>query len=130
MRRPGIGIRLSRGPHKRRGSETLIVANVSRPPRFVITVPVAWRPRGEEGWLDGVSVNVSRSGVLIETDRRPVIGTLVDFVISLSQLDTPQYEVADVACAGRVVRSERDSAGRLCKFAATIDAYSLIRKPD
>jgi hypothetical protein len=104
---------------------------MGRPPRFLVAAPVVWRPRGAGGWLEGVSVNVSRSGVLMQTDRVLPAGTPIEIVIALSRLDIPDYEVADVACAGRVVRTERGRGGRLaCRMAATIDSYSLIRTPE
>ena len=104
------------------------MSSVGRPPRFLVAAPVVWRPRGTDEWLEGVSVNVSRSGVLIQTDRVLATGTPVEIIIALSRLDIPDYEVADVACAGRVVRTERARAGRLtCRVAATIDSYSLLR---
>jgi hypothetical protein len=106
------------------------LASVSRPPRFAIAVPVKWRPRGADDWRAGVSINVSRSGVLIETDRMPSSDTL-EFVIVLSQLDTSEHKVADALCAGRIVRCDRAEVGRhVFRIAVTIDTYSLIRTPD
>ena len=111
--------------------EAFAVPSMGRSPRFLVAAPVVWRPRGADGWLEGVSVNVSRSGVLMQTDRIPPAGTPIEIVIALSRLDLPDDEVADVACAGRVVRTERTRGGRLpCRVAATIDSYSLLRRPE
>src|SRR5262245_12841261 len=108
LRRPGrlaIGVqRPKRELPARRGVEAFSLACVPRPLRFAIVVPVTWRPCGADDWHEGVSVDVSRSGLLIETDRMAATGTLVEFIIALSRVDTPEDEVADVIGVGRVVR--------------------------
>jgi hypothetical protein len=92
--------------------------NVPRAKRFAIQAIVAYRERGEPTWATGHSVNVSRTGVLFESDHPTTIGTTIDLVLEFTA------PLATVACSGRVVRTTAAAAGPWA-IAATISRYSL-----
>jgi hypothetical protein len=94
-----------------------------RAKRFSVQTPVAYRERGESIWSPGRSVNVSRTGVLFETDRPTVVGATIELVL---EFEAP---LATVACSGRVVRAATNEGGPWA-IAATISRYSLLPNLD
>lgn len=108
-------------------SETTKFATVPgtsiRAKRFPVQTPVAYRERGESIWSPGRSVNVSRTGMLFETDRPTVVGATIELVL---EFEAP---LATVACSGRVVRAAANEGGPWA-IAATISRYSLLPNLD
>ena len=99
---------------------------VSRARRFQLPMRVLWRhdPAGE--WLEGMSLNTSRTGVLFQSDRAMPVGTSIDMVLAVSWEPIPSVDVADVVCTGCIVRVETGGPpDRPIALAATIDWYSL-----
>jgi hypothetical protein len=92
--------------------------------RYPMAAPVIYRAAGQREWISGRTLNISRSGVLIEASG-PVLppATRLEFVLMLPSLGIPGR--ARVQCAGRVVRF-RDSPGGLAMMAATIDVYDFL----
>ena len=96
---------------------------VNRAQRYPVDVSAAYRERSEVGWSAGRSVNVSRTGVLLETERPFKAGTSIEVVLELAP------PLATIRCSGRVVRM---SPGRRHPWtiAATIARYSLVGPPE
>lgn len=69
-----------------------------RAPRFTVSLPV--KVEGEEG----VTSNVSISGVLFETKKSYAVGAPIKFRLTVSQMGPVPVSVE---CEGRVVRVDR-----------------------
>jgi len=93
--------------------------------RFPIRASLLFRRRGESAWRHGLTVNVSRTGVLFHADGPlPGAGQGVDFVLTLP-LDgsTPAPQVRST---GRVARTMPAAHGGLGHtVAVSIDGYAL-----
>ncbi len=102
---------------------------VTRAPRFSMGIPIFWRRRGDATWSDAVSVNVSRSGVLVRAEESPFMGAEVELIFGLSWHPDQAAQLADLICHGRIVRADASQLnGRV--FAATIDSYAFIRQDE
>jgi PilZ domain len=100
------------------------MAQVPRAERFPIVTPVLWRPRLQDDWSKGTSVNASRSGLLFQTDQPPAVGTEVEVIIALSW-EPDVAEHADVKCSGHIARIDEGHPGGPAA-ASTIDSYSFL----
>ena len=102
-----------------------------RAQRFPIAVPLLWRRRGDSTWVETVTENASRSGVLFHSDQPVAVGTEVELILALSWETSPGLEVADVMCCGRIVRAATTwTETPATVLATTIDSYSFIKEPD
>ncbi|HET7746524.1 MAG TPA: PilZ domain-containing protein [Vicinamibacteria bacterium] len=86
-----------------------------RAPRFLVSLPMRYRVAGEPTWWDGVTGNVSRSGVLFSAAS----AITPDRVIELALCLTPG--AAEVFCVGRVVRTGTNAGDAW--VAALIETY-------
>ena len=102
---------------------------VPRAQRFPIVCKVLWRIRGGTDWIEGTSVNVSRSGVLCNTEHPLGVGAEVEMILPLSWGTTAYVDLADVIVSGRIVRVVPDESGGGAAFASTIEGYRFIRQP-
>jgi hypothetical protein len=93
-----------------------------RATRLPLRVPVIYRDGDHESWRHAWTVNVSRSGVLLEFEpmAEDSLAAQVEFVMGLSS-GRELIGMHNVRCHGRVVRSER--AARTRRMAITIDQY-------
>jgi hypothetical protein len=89
--------------------------------RLPLNVAVALRPHAGEPWSFGRTVNVSRSGVLIECGPEMATVGALEFVIGVAS-GIPGS--CNVQCRGRVVRIEHAAGGR--RIAVTIDAFAYV----
>jgi hypothetical protein len=108
------------------------VTCVPRAPRFPIVTRVLWRLQGTSGWIEALSVNVSRSGVLFQSPlHEPAeIGTEVEFIFAFSWEAGAELDIADVRCRGRIVRTvPSSSSGASAMLAAAIETYSFMAAP-
>jgi hypothetical protein len=91
-----------------------------RAPRFAIRTRVDYRVRETEPFT-GVTVNISRAGVLVRTSQDPPRpGTALHLRITFGP-----YGCADAVCTGRVVRTSTTGARGEALMAATIDGFHL-----
>lgn len=94
--------------------------------RFDFSLPFRYRSVGEKEWHEGVTENISRSGVLFRTPHILDVGTPVEMTFRLpAGPSTPP-----IRCRGRVVRTVLP--GRFQSppgMAATISAYRFVRPP-
>jgi len=98
-----------------------------RAARFNLRIPIRYRASGEEGWGEGTTENISRSGVLFRATQLLGVGTAVDmaFVLPVEILGEAH---AEVNCHGRIVRLEAAQDGEaLPGLAATILNYRFLR---
>jgi hypothetical protein len=108
------------------------VTDVPRATRFQIATRVLWRPQGTSGWIEALSVNVSRSGVLFQSPLHgpAEIGTEVEFIFAFSWEAADALDIADVRCRGRIVRTvSSSSSGASAMLAAAIETYSFMVAP-
>jgi hypothetical protein len=81
-----------------------------RAPRFPLTLPIRCRRAGEDGWIDGVTINISRSGVLFRMSEPLDVNTQIEMRIVLGEFPARRGELR---CDGHVVRIESaDSTAR------------------
>ncbi len=93
--------------------------------RFTFTAPVLYRRAGRRAWAEGVSVNMSRTGLLFAT-MRDVYEQLarVEFRVQLPSLEGARG--CEVRCEGHVARSMPSRfAGEPGAMAVAIDRYLL-----
>lgn len=102
----------------------------ARAPRYVVNLPVQYRPvrEGDAGWQAGRTADVSRSGLRFETAAPLEPNSLVEITLKMPVPVVHQLE-ASVVCMGRIVRVIRPAAndGR-SEVAATIVSYYFVRE--
>jgi hypothetical protein len=99
-----------------------------RAPRFNIEIPFYFRRRGEGSWREGMTDNISRSGVLFRTGEDLAAEDAIEMHFALP-LQIAGRPGAVVACRGHVVRTvPADSPDALPGFAATISRYRFVRR--
>jgi hypothetical protein len=75
-----------------------------RATRHVLQVPLRFRPAGHSDWRDGLTENISQSGVLFRSDLPVNPQTELELLLSLGS-GNPDG-AATLLCRGRVVRTE------------------------
>ena len=101
-----------------------------RAERFTLALAVRYKRRGTDHWTDGLSVNISRTGVLFNTAEAPLsCGAEVDFLVHLPAIEGASGGAA--RCFGRVARVVLPvAAGDQPAIAVTIDHYVLAPESD
>ena len=95
-----------------------------RAPRFQIQTAVRYRESGQRTWSEGMTVNMSRSGVLFHAASELKPKTVLEMRILFPYEDPP----ANVVCWGPVVRTESpDPPDTRPLLAATISRYRFVR---
>lgn len=94
-----------------------------RATRLPVKAPVQYEAPGT-GRRHATTVNVSRSGVLIEQDTDQLPGGLVRFRLNFAVADR-SAGLPDLLCEGRVVRTEPVPTG-VWRIAMTIDNYESV----
>jgi hypothetical protein len=77
---------------------------IDRAERFPLEFRVKYRPVGTEPWIEGVTKNISRSGVLFSTEHVFDIDTPIEIDIALR---SGPAAGSDLVCHGRIVRTEQ-----------------------
>ncbi len=100
------------------------VAEVPRAMRFPMTAPIRYRTVGSSDWNAGMTLNISRSGVLFTSEGEISPGMVIEMWMALPPaFDSKQG--AELVSTGIVVRGD-DQAGAP-QFAAHFHHYSLGR---
>ena len=103
------------------------VDHVNRATRFPIQTPLRYRQSGELDWHEGVTVNISRTGILFNPDHTIDPETLLEMRI-LFPVEITGIAPANVVCWGSVVRSVAPTDQNcLPAIAASILHYRFIR---
>jgi len=76
-----------------------------RAPRFPLRLPLRFRPSGDAAWSEGTTVNISRSGVLFNTDKPLEPQTVLEIQMELPTGIAGELP-ANVICCGPVTRIE------------------------
>lgn len=79
---------------------------VSRARRYEIGTVIRYRVRGEREWHEGVTENISTTGVLIRTDRSLEARTAIEMSFFLP-VELDGECAAEVFCRGLVIRSSK-----------------------
>ena len=99
----------------------------SRAPRFDIRFPLRYRPLGQDTWWEGVTTNVSASGVLFVADVELEPDTPVQMTLVLP-VQVAGDATGRVFCQGRIARVVGGDAPALSlTMAATIASYRFLR---
>ena len=78
-----------------------------RAPRFPLTLPIRCRRAGDGGWIEGVTINISSSGVLFRTSEPLDVDTPVEMQIVLGESPA---RAGELRCNGHIVRIETADA--------------------
>lgn len=76
-----------------------------RAQRFPIQTPLRYRGRGETAWREGTTVNISRTGVLFQTEEKMEPETVLEMQIVFPASITAAA-AANIICWGPVTRTE------------------------
>ncbi|MDE3179580.1 MAG: PilZ domain-containing protein [Acidobacteriota bacterium] len=99
----------------------------SRAHRFPIEAPIRFRGIYESAWRDGLTRNVSRTGVLFWCDRALKKGARVKIGLALPGSILSENG-GEVECHGRIVRVEPPRNARAeYAVAATFASYRFVR---
>jgi hypothetical protein len=92
-------------------------------------VPVLFRVRGTDEWLEGTSENLSRSGLLLRGPAEIALGTALEVKLEMPEELTGEW-VAEVLSHGLVTRVTK-AAGKQEGFliACAIEDYDFAKKP-
>ena len=95
---------------------------LARAYRFPVRIAVPFRQRGVDSqWVEGYSVNVSRTGLLLKADRPVAVGTALEIVLEFAP------PLAKVFCTGCVVRTAL-APTRVWTVALTIERYRVVQR--
>ncbi len=98
-----------------------------RAPRFPLHLAVRYRQVGEADWCVGRTENISRSGVLVRTEKSVHVDTPVELRVELPPLVPGKKESTQIWCHGRVVRTIAESDDRIeCGYAVQIEAFDFV----
>ena len=95
----------------------------SRAHRFGLRVAVSYREQGNPNWRDARTVNLSRTGVLMDCEYGANVGAPLELLLKFGP------PLANVSCAARVVRAEPSVGQGSWLVAASIFRYAFLRKP-
>jgi PilZ domain-containing protein len=99
---------------------------VPRERRLRHQVPLRWRMLGSQEWVDGVSKNISRSGLLFHCSVQLEVGAQLELMLELPHELTGEDD-AHALCEGVVVRVEHVSPARANKQSAYAVACSIAQ---
>lgn len=105
----------------RLSTQVRITLSEPRAPRFPILLPLRYRPAGEENWREGITENISRSGVLFRASAP--IGPKTPVEIELQLPGTGERAGAQVRVRGQIVRAVAGEA----LLAASFTEYRIDR---
>ena len=98
--------------------------------RFPVHLPVRYRLARSRQWFEAYTENISRSGVLLRTERVFEPTTALDLRLELPVIDNGEGVRGEVVCKGEVVRMDPcdDPKGIPCGVAVTFHRYWLAQK--
>lgn len=92
--------------------------------RYEIAQPVRFRtPEGR--WVNGTTVNMSATGVLIRT--RHALAPATEVVLQIALSGDASFRSPQIGCSGHVARTEPIPGSDDVLLAATIDNFQLRR---
>jgi len=101
--------------------------NVERARRFALHLPVYFRQPQTPTWLEGMTENISYTGVLLRSSYPLALKTALEMRLQL-QPGAKDTRGAEIRCKGAVVRLEpRDLPGTPIALAVAIRDYRIVR---
>lgn len=98
----------------------------ARAARTPLSAPVKLRPANQEDWIEGVTCNISRTGILIETSSKVPADTPIEITFMLRRKgDTPMQVTAHVV---RVEEAEGATPRIAARFAAQM-GLEIFQRP-
>ena len=96
--------------------------------RYPVQTAIRFRVSGRDEWYEGVTENISRTGVFLRSRFLPRTGSKVEMVLSFPS-EISGRRTAEMLGRGRVVRrAECRDLDSQPGIAATIDRYRLTQK--
>jgi PilZ domain len=97
-----------------------------RAARFSLRLPIRYRTVGEAGWKDGVTENISRSGVLFRAADLLRVDTPIEMRLVLPVAGRTE-QLPEILCQGHIVRTVFDVGKdqQQPALAATITRYRI-----
>lgn len=100
-----------------------------RASRFPQSLPLIYRLAGEPGWQEGLTENISSSGILFSASRDLPVDANLEMRIPLKPALPSGYEPT-VVCHVRVVRTESRASGTQLFGAALCDCQVIPPEED
>ncbi len=99
---------------------------VHRARRFALSLSVSYRRPSDGVWIEGTSIDISRTGVLFTAaPPAPAVGERIEFRVRLPAIRGPCG--SEALCTGRVLRVIPGSSERAeVALAVAIDRYRLV----
>jgi hypothetical protein len=95
-------------------------------------VPVLFRVRGSEEWMEGTTENLSRSGLLFRTEAELTVGAELELKLEMPEELTGEW-VPEVLSRGVVTRATKAASKskdqEMFLIACAIDDYDFAKKP-
>lgn len=108
--------------------ESCTASGVIRAPRFPVQMIIRLRSVHETAWHEGLTENVSRSGILLRCDLALAPDTRVEVGLVLP-VEAPGRPVAEVECRGFVARVDPPTdEGAESRLAVSISDYRFVRE--
>ena len=94
-------------------------------------VPVLFRVRGTDEWLEGTSENLSRSGLLFRGPAEIALGTALELRLEMPEELTGEWvpEVLSRGVVTRVTKAAKSKDGEAFHIACSIEDYDFAKKP-
>ena len=95
--------------------------------RFSLQLPLSIRQAGGERIpFNGVTKNISSSGVLFTAETEPDLGSPIEYIVTLN---TAGPQPVNLRCVGKVLRSELVEGDQTPAYqiAATLERYEFVR---
>jgi len=95
--------------------------------RLKFAIPVTFRSEGSREWLTGRTLNLSRSGLLLEAEQFLGVDSRVEFVLDMP-VEIAGQNGGRVLCQGRVARAVKDKGSEAWLLAFAIIEYEFLRE--
>ena len=97
---------------------------IPRASRFIVRLPMRYRTAGDLDWRNGVTENISRSGILFRPERAIEPKMPVDMILVLPGVVAGEPP-SRLRCQGEIVRTEVDASDTAPSAAAAVADYRL-----
>jgi hypothetical protein len=98
---------------------------LARPRRLTLQTPVRYRTKGLGIWHEGITENLSHSGVLLHGPQKLSECTLVELILEMPEQISGQKD-SMVLCQGRIVRHAEVQESKFTGMAASILDYRFL----
>jgi hypothetical protein len=93
-------------------------------PRVPITTRVRYREPGDAEWIEGLTENISRSGILFRGQRIGEPRAALELIVTLPE--TGDGSAGRALCDGHIVRLVSPDGSGPTSFAAKISSYRFV----